>query len=186
MANLNDVSLYHAGIAYKIPLGSFFVVQPALSYQVKGASVQDNIAAGSIQAATSTLQTKTGYLELTAGLQAGVDLMAFRPFVLVEPFIGYQLTDAEVYSPGSNTSVTSEELNAYLTNAKNKLEFGFGVGGGVELMEHIQISVQWFMNLGNLYNEGQLNSDAIKSNFVEKYKDIKNYQGIKVSLGLFF
>lgn len=175
-AELKNANLWHAGIAYKIEMGPIFTLQPALVYQTKGSVVNDGLRA---------LQTNTGYVELEIGAQVGIDLLAFRPFFLLEPFIGYGVVSNEKLSV-SGTSIGSDELNKYLNDAKNKLEVGFGVGGGVEIFDHVQVSVQWFMNVGNLYNGDKLNSEAAYSAFTTGYKDIKNYQGIKVSVGIFF
>lgn len=176
--NIKNVSLFHAGVAYKIKMGPLFALQPGLSYQMKGATMQEMISSVDI----STLNTKSGFVELSLGAQLGVDLLVFRPFLLVEPFVGYQ-----VYSyTDCGGSLSLADCQAYLNDAKNKLEVGFGVGGGVELLNHLQLSVQWFMNAGQLYSDEQLNADAIRSVVASNYKDIKNYQGIKVSLGIFF
>ena len=71
-----------------------------------------------------------------------------------------------------------------LNDAKNKLDYGISLGGGIEIVRHIQLTVKWYKNLGPLFNEGKLASvgDAV----VAAYKDTKNYQGIKVTLGIFF
>ena len=79
----------------------------------------------------------------------------------------------------------SEDINKALSGAKNLIEGGFGVGAGVELVNHVQISVQWFMNLGKLYNEDKLNQDVL-ADVKANYKDIHNYQGVKLTLGIFF
>lgn len=188
MSNINNVSLFHAGVAYRVELGSFFAVQPQLAFQMKGASVHEMIGTGDAQAALSTLDTKAGFIELSAGLQAGVDLLAVRPFLLFEPFVGLQVTGLDNYSNVA-TAISEDakaEMNKYLAEAKNKLEYGFGVGGGVQILDHFQVTVQWFMNLGNLYNNGKLDTDAGMSVALNNYKDLKNYQGIKVTVGFFF
>ena len=46
MENAKNISLYHAGVFYKFDLGMGFAVQPSLSYQVKGATLEDNITVG--------------------------------------------------------------------------------------------------------------------------------------------
>ncbi|MBQ7272522.1 MAG: PorT family protein [Bacteroidales bacterium] len=188
MSNINNVSLFHAGVAYRIELGSFFAVQPQLAFQMKGATMQEMMGTGDAKAALSTLNTKAGFIELSAGLQAGIDLLAVRPYFLFEPFVGVQVTGLDNYSNVA-TAISEDakaEMNKYLADAKNKLEVGFGVGGGIQILDHFQVSVQWFMNLGSLYNNGKIDADAIKSAALSNYKDIKNYQGIKVTLGLFF
>lgn len=191
MANLKNVSLYHVGAAYRIEMGSFFAVQPQLVYQVKGANLHQAVVDGSADEVTNAFYSKTGFVELSAGLQAGIDLLAFRPFLLVEPFVGYAVTGDENYdkivnSAVSNQEIPYEEIDAAVANVKNKLEFGFGIGGGVHVLDHFQLTVQWFMNLGNLYDQGKIDADAKLAKVKDSYKDIKNYNGIKVTLGLFF
>lgn len=188
MSNINNVSLFHAGVAYRVELGSFFAVQPQLAFQMKGATVQEMVGTGDAKAALSTLNTKAGFIELSAGLQAGIDLLAVRPFFLFEPFVGLQVTGLENYSNVATTvsDDVKAALNSYLAEAKNKLEYGFGVGGGIQILDHFQVSVQWFMNLGNLYDNGKIDSDAVKATVLNNYKDIKNYQGIKITAALFF
>ena len=56
----------------------------------------------------------------------------------------------------------------------------------MELLNHLQLSVQWFKNLGPLYNDGKIDgSEALKA-VSGSYKDIANYTGIKLSLAVFF
>ena len=188
MSNVNNVSLFHAGVAYYQEIGPYFAIQPQLAFQMKGASVQEMVGTGDAKTALSTLNTKAGFIELSAGLQAGIDLLAVRPYILFEPFVGVQVTGLDNYSDAAAALAEDYKaaMNSYLADAKNKVEFGFGVGGGVQILEHFQVSVQWFMNLGKLYNDGKIDADAAKSAVLSSYKDIKNYQGIKVSLGVFF
>lgn len=189
MENAKNISLYHAGVFYKFNLGAGFAVQPSLSYQVKGATLEDNLTVGDLKVAGETLETKTGFIELGAGVQWGIDLLAFRPFVFAEPFIGYGLTGTEKFDYTeyfAGNKIDSEKLNAAADNVKNKLEYGFGIGAGVEIASHIQLSVQWFKNLGTLYNEGKVDGEAIMTGVKENYKNIENYNGIKISLGILF
>lgn len=184
MANLKGVSLYHVGIAYRFELGSFFAIQPQLLYQVKGADLYQTIADKSYDQVSRSF-SKTGFLELSAGLQLGVDLVAVRPYLLFEPFVGYAVVKGqESFADIHIEDVASVEKA--VSSVKNGLEYGFGVGGGLMVLDHIQISVQWFMNLGNLYNGQQIDAAQIADNVKTYYKDIKNYQGIKVTLGIFF
>jgi len=156
-----NASMFHAGLAYKIELGPVFTLQPALLYHGKTTSVTEG---------DNTLYSRGNFLELDLGCQVGIDLLALRPYFLFEPFIGYDLGSFNLYNG------TSSDI---LNNARNKFEFGFGVGGGIELLNHLQISAQWFMNVGHLYDGNKLTglSDLGK---------LKNFQGVKLTLGLFF
>ena len=142
-----SASLWHAGVAYKINIGSL-AVQPSLTYNMKGTTI-DNV------------QYKTGYVEASAGLQVGLDLLVARPFLVAEPFLGYQ-----VYQ------------SAELKDVTNKLDWGFGLGIGADVLNHVQLRIEWFKNLGAL-------ADASKQAAIDALKDT-NYQGIKITAGLFF
>ena len=60
----------------------------------------------------------------------------------------------------------------------NKLDWGFGLGIGADVLKHLQLRIEWFKNLGAL-------ADASKQAAVDALKDT-NYQGIKITAGLFF
>ena len=149
---VKTASLWHAGVAYKFGLGPI-TLQPSLTYSMKGTKVDD-------------LQYKSGYIEASAGVQFGLDLLVARPFVVAEPFIGYQVYGNETW-----------DEKGY-KDAVNKLEYGFGIGVGCDVLEHFQLRVEWYKNLGSLAGA---NGGA-----VEETLRNGNYQGIKVTAGFFF
>ena len=161
-----NIVLYHAGLTYKFDLGAGFAIQPSAIYQVKGAKIS-NIGE------TTGDQLKTGYVEIPLSIQWGPDLMAFRPYVFAEPFIGYQIKN---FSEGATFSNVGSDV-------MNRMEYGFGLGGGLEIASHVQLSVQWFKNLGKIINDGQARSGEAWWNDV---KDVQNFKGIKVSLAVLF
>jgi hypothetical protein len=163
-----NIALYHAGLTYKIDLGAGFAVQPSVIYQVKGANV------GSLDTSREEdWKLKTGFVEIPVGIQWGPDLMVFRPYVFAEPFVGYQISSSD---SGNST------FGEWTKEAKNKFEYGFGVGGGLEIASHLQLSVQWFKNMGVMFGEEAQSAGAAW----EQAKDVKNFQGIKVTLGILF
>ena len=169
------VALYEAGIVYKADLGAGFAIQPGLAYQMKGATLKQN----------NDVKSKTGFVELSLGAQWGPDLLAFRPYVFVEPFIGYGVTGNENLTV-SGTSISVENINKALQeNAKNKLEYGVGAGLGLEIASHVQLSCQLFRNFGKLYKDSELDSGTLKD-IKASYKDLKSYQGVKFTLAILF
>ena len=156
-----NATLFHAGVAWKMDLPMGFALQPELTYQVKGAKLENFN--------TQDLKYKNGYIELGAGVQWGPDLIIARPYVFAEPFIGYLVNPDKTISNASDVT--------------KKLEYGIGLGAGVEVFKHIQVSVQWFRNLGNVVDT---NADKITSTDWQKIKDLKTYQGVRLSLGIFF
>ena len=163
--DVKNIVLYHAGLTYKIDLGAGFAIQPSAIYQVKGAKLS-NIGD------TSGDQLKTGFVEIPLSIQWGPDLMAFRPYAFAEPFIGYQIA---TFNKGATFSDVGSDI-------MNKLEYGFGLGGGLEIASHVQLSVQWFKNMGTMINDDKAQSGAEWWNKVKG----KNYQGIKFSLAILF
>ena len=164
--DVKSVSLYHAGLTYKFDLGLGFAIQPSLMYQVKGAKTgelgQDD--------ALNSFELKTGFVEIPVAFQWGPDLMVFRPFVMAEPFIGYQVTSSDR---------GADSVEGWTEQAKNKFEYGFGVGGGLEIAGNIQLSVQWFNNMGSMVRD----ESASSGSFSEK---VKNFKGIKFSVAILF
>ena len=165
MASADAISLYHAGLTYKINLPSGFAIQPAVLYQVKGANV------GQLGTATDEdFKVKTGFVEVPLGLQWGPHLAAFRPYVFAEPFVGYRV---------SSTDRGNESFQAWASQAKNKFEYGFGLGAGLEISDHLQLSVQWFNNLGAMFSKPAESG-------TESLGKVKNFEGIKFSLAILF
>ena len=168
---------YQAGVVFKTDLGAGFAVQPSLTYQVKGAEVD--------QGTNIVSKSKSGFAEFGLGLQWGPDLLAFRPYLFVEPFVGYGVTGKETIGWSSISEDTLKKFGTGLDNAKNKLEYGVGAGFGLEIASHIQLSWQLYRNFGPLYKEDQLDASEL-STLKSFYKGLKNYQGMKVSLAFLF
>ena len=165
MASSDAISLYHAGLTYKIDLPSGFAIQPAVLYQVKGANV------GQLGTATDEdFKVKIGFVEVPLGLQWGPHLAAFRPYVFAEPFFGYRV---------SSTDRGNETFRDWASQAKNKFEYGFGLGAGLEISDHLQLSVQWFNNLGTMFSKPAESG-------TESLGKVKNFEGIKFSLAILF
>ena len=168
-AKLKDVDVknatqYHIGVAYKLPLVMGFAIQPELLYDVKGSNFD-----------VSSMDYKNGYLELGAQVQWGLDLSVARPYVFAEPFLGYAITG----------SIGDTKLSGDDWKGINRLEYGVGLGFGVELIKHVQVSAKYFWNMGNLYNEdGSIQSSIIKT-VTSTVKD-GNVSGIAISAALLF
>ena len=170
-AEIKNVNQYHVGLTYKLDLG-IIAVQPSPIYNVKGTKVEN--LANQITDGTLTVgdfEYKTGSIELPVQLQAGVDLGLARVYGIVEPFLGYQITNTTT-TPGGN------KIDVDWENVKNKLEYGVGLGAGVELIKHVQVSVRYFWNLGNAGEASLANAyDAVRT---------QKANGIMASVALLF
>ena len=134
------IARWHAGVAYNQPLFLGLRIQPALIYDVKGAQMKDVSGIGSID-------FTTGYLELPVQLQYGWDVLGMlRPYVMLEPFIGYAL-----YNDQKVTIKTSGGSNDNWANVASRFEGGLGLGAGVDVFKHVQVSLRWYWNFGSVY-----------------------------------
>lgn len=178
LSNLNGISDYHLGLALKLPLALGFAIQPELTYQIKGADLGAIVNEGA-ETKAEDFNFKSGVAQLNLGVQWGIDLVAFRPFVMAKPYVGYVVTEEFAENLSSDTEKTLQE-------AQNKLQYGFSIGAGVDLLEHFQLSVEFFKELGKLFNEnGEVNASTDDID-TSKLTDLSNYGGIKVTLGFFF
>ena len=147
--NAETMTQWHAGIAYKFNLPLGFHLQPTLLYNVKGANLKWS-------------DISVGYLELMASIQWGVDLILFRPFLDVSPFVGYAVNNF-----GDLSSIWKKD--------GNPLEYGVGLGGGLDIWR-FQISARYNWNFGRLFNATE-SIDGLKN---------ANFCGVTLSLGYFF
>ena len=181
------IALYHAGITAKFNLGIGFAIQPSLIYQVKGVKLSDMQLGDEF---VHQFDYKLGYLELPVNIQWGPDLMAFRPYAFVEPFIGYAVNNDLI------EKIKTEDLGDYTPDkVKNgwkeyglkRFEYGLGLGAGFEFWR-IQLSAQWFWNFGNLYDNDteRVDGNRIAQNIKHAFTEKKNFQGVKVSLAILF
>ena len=153
----------HAGVAYNLPLGAGFNLQPMLLYNVKGYNWE-----GSNTDALKEQAGKFGYVELPVQLQWGPDLLLLRPYLLAEPFVGYAVTGSKV--------INSELAKVDWSNMKSRVEYGVGVGAGVEVYNRVQVSFKYYWNF----------EDATQwSDITDKVKG-KGFSGLLFTAGIFF
>ena len=97
---------------------------------------------------------KTGYLELPVQVQLGFGIGSIaRVYGFAEPFVGYAITNQV---QGLGDTVKNWD------NVKNRLEYGVGLGAGVELFRHLQVSVKYFWDLGDVYGADITFGDVTK------------------------
>ncbi len=137
-ADVKNITQYHVGLTYKLDLG-LLAIQPSILYNMKGTKL--DVASANVAAAE--LDYKTGYIEVPVQLQLGLNLGVARIYGFAEPFIGYAITNS--------ATLGGTDLKANWENVKNRLEYGVGLGAGVELIKHVQVSVKYFWNMGDMY-----------------------------------
>lgn len=167
VADIKNVNQYHVGITYKIGIGNMLAIQPALIYNMKGTQLGDIAGLDDVD-----VDYKTGYLELPVQVQLGFGIGSIaRVYGFAEPFVGYAITN-QVQGIGD----TIKDWD----NVKNRFEYGVGLGAGVELFRHLQVSVKYFWNLGDVYGADITFGDVTKDIATSKCN------GIAASVAILF
>ena len=191
IAETMNVDQYHAGIVYNLNLPLGLSLQPGLIYNMKGQSLASNIdALGAKQ--DVTINTKTGYLEIPVRVAWGIDLGLLKPFVFAEPYLGYAITTetktefkdaaaAEILNSAMGTQLESK--NEW--DARNRLEYGVGLGAGVRVLKFAALSVKYFWEFGNLYKEGEKSPNISTEQMVNDFKEQK-VSGVAATLTIYF
>ncbi|MBE6242523.1 MAG: PorT family protein [Bacteroidales bacterium] len=144
-----------------LPLG--FSIQPSLLYHQKGANITNEIA------------QNMGFIELPVSVQWGPDLLVFRPFLDVTPYIGYALSNKVT------TSLADFKFSSW--QGKERFEYGLGIGAGINVWK-LQLIARYNWNFGSLYNvEGW---DDIKSELKGLSAENENFGGVTLSLAFLF
>ena len=159
---VNRKTGFHAGVLYKLDLPFGFAVQPELLYVQKGGSVAEQHTASSATSVSTSGDFKMHYLQLPVNLQWGLDLVLFRPFLMVSPFLSYQL------SKESNISGMKWQTE--------KLGYGIGLGAGLDL---------WKFQVSGKYNWDLGKASEFKWDGVNTFKGGKN-KGFELSLAFIF
>ena len=167
-ADKKSVSQYHAGIAFEFPLGGGFAIQPEVLYQVKGMSL-DQASGSSVSEFGKSFETKVGFVEVPVQIQWGPDLMIFRPYGFIEPYVGYRITEK------------SEGEAKLLSSELQKIEYGMSLGAGIDIWR-LQVAAKYFWNFGNIYKSDIKNT----GNTIAGLKDGNTFNGVAVSVAFFF
>lgn len=162
---------YNAGITYKFNLPVGFAIQPSLLYHSKASESDGGQFDGDL---------KVGYLELPVSFQWGPDLLFFRPFLDVSPYLGYGLNHDFNFTEFGTDASTAEVKDSW--SLVNRLEYGLGLGAGLEVWK-FQFVCRYNWNFGSLLTpEGKLNAPAL----LQKGLGDENFGGVTLSLALLF
>ena len=150
---------FNAGILYKIKIPLIgLTIQPELIYSQTNSSINTDIIGGS----NLNGDLKLGTLMLPVGLQWGIDLMLFRPFIQAVPYIGYTVN--------TQNKITNLNWNV------DKFKYGVGLGAGLDIWK-LQISGRYNWDLGDVAE--------FEWKGVDTFKGGKN-KGFELSLAILF
>ena len=167
-----SISLYSLGVALETPVGAGFGFQTGVVYQVKGMSMDKAFNSTPAEIGES-FETKVGYLEVPFQFQWGPDLLAFRPYGFLEPFVGYRLTES-----------TKGDIAKDLSRELSKVEYGLSIGAGLDIWK-FQFSAKYFWNFGRIYESGEFGDSAVQT-WKDAINNGNNFNGFSASVAIFF
>lgn len=175
--DFDNITQFRAGVAYKHPIALGFAVQPEFTYSVKATAVSMD----ALQ--VSNFELKMGYLEASMQLQWGPDLIILRPYVLAEPFVGYAVNNRISTFMLDSPKLTKDNY----WNSIQRLEYGYALGGGLEMFGLFQVSAKRYVNLGSLYKDPGTASWDASDTFTERlFGEGNSFCGWMISLAFFF
>ncbi|HBG25448.1 MAG: hypothetical protein A2X17_07330 [Bacteroidetes bacterium GWF2_41_61] len=152
----NNQTGYHFGVLIqtKVPIIGLGL-QPELLFVRKGVEDPD-VPANSFY---------LDYLQLPINVQIGLDLLLFRPFIMVSPYISYAIGKGDML-------VDTEWDNL------NRLDYGYGLGAGIDIWK-LQITGKYNWSMGKLQDA---TSTPINGTTLKNAK----IQGFQLSVALLF
>lgn len=169
--NMGMRTKFHAGLTYQLRLPLGFSIQPSLLYNVKSANMKNIPETG------GKLSSTFGYIELPVSLQWGPDLVLFRPFIDVTPYVGYG-----VYSHIS--SGAEEKITGWRGTGLNRWEYGLGLGVGLEIWR-FQVIGRYNWSFGDLAKASH-EADGSFGDIVNSAWNNRNFGGITLTVSFLF
>lgn len=128
---------FHAGILaqFNIPIVGIGV-QPEVLYAYRGEKVFDG---------QSEKNKGVSFIDIPLNVTWGIDLKVIRPFVAVTPYISYAFSDVKTWVANNDPSAFQKVDN---------LNYGIGVGAGIELFQKLQVMGRYSWGLKNLVSDG--------------------------------
>jgi len=170
---VQNVTQYHVGLTWKLGLGNLLAIQPSVIYNVKGSKIE---AIDGIE----DFDFKNGFIEVPVQLQVGFGLGPLaRIYGIAEPFVGYAISNTQISSGGNDIADIEWD------DVADKIEYGFGIGAGVELIKHVQFSVRYFWNMGAA-KDAEISSFGDATNIAKQAMKNKSANGVIASVALLF
>lgn len=158
---------FSAGVAFSFDLPvQGMTIQPELNYISKGAMYRGP--------EDFRVHFRTDFIELPVNLQVGLDLILFRPYLMLSPYIGYAVYKRPEQVQWSDI---------------NRFQYGVGIGGGVDFWR-FQLQIKYNWNIGQLVRDiprGSISyAEGVSGDAKSEYVNLGNYRGLEVNLVFFF
>ena len=131
---INNKDMFHIRAFVDIALGNGFYLQPGLQYIEKTGGIGMRSGDDIIYIAP---RWTSNFIEIPVQIQWGKTFNKIKPYCFAEPFIGYNLNPKGQTNP--------------MVGIVGPFEGGLGLGAGIELFKHVQISARYSWNFGHLF-----------------------------------
>lgn len=128
----NDASTgFHVGLLAMLNIPVIGLgVQPEVLYVNRGVTLSETTE-------------RVSYIDVPLNITWGIDVMLVRPFIAVTPFISYCLNDVKAtYMDAASALSTTATLD--------KLDYGIGVGAGIDILGTLQVMGRYNWGLNDL------------------------------------
>ena len=159
---------WNVGLTYGLDLPLGFSLQPSLVYHQKGANIVDGVS------------QNMGFIELPVSVQWGPDLLLFRPFVDVTPYIGYALSNSFKADVAGLLQFSNDSWEG-----RKRFEYGLGVGAGIDVWK-FRVTARYNWNFGSLYGVDEWADIKQQLNKQNLSAGSPNFGGVTVNLAFFF
>lgn len=185
---LTNYTGFHAGLALKIGLPLGLAIQPEVLYTQEGITVDKDLDLdflddlGVIGDLNLNHSLVVGSIQVPVALQWGISLGPVRPFIQAVPYISIPVS--HVFKVTSNTNNEKTKLDNDLFNT---LDYGVGLGAGIELFKMIQVSAKYNWALGTMIDPDLDKASTLLENL--GWKDTfkkSNISGLQISAAIFF
>ncbi len=166
---------WNAGLTCLVDLPLGFSLQPSLVYSQKNTNVSESVA------------QNMGYVELPVSVQWGPDLLVFRPFIDVTPYVGYAVTNKTFALKTALGSTGTDVREDRSWDGKERLEYGLGLGGGINVWR-LQILARYCWNFGSLYLPDKFSEVGgyLQDHISQLKTDNEHFGGVTVSVAFLF
>lgn len=153
---------FTGGIAFNVDLPAGFTIQPAVNFVKKEAYFGE------------TVDYIRNNIEVPVSFQWGPDLMIFRPFLDVTPYVDFMVSNDKGYYVRNG-----QEMGSFTNvDSRKSIGYGLGVGGGIDVWR-LRFIARYNWNFGAMFNEENI-SDLGVHEFGED-----NFKGLTLTMAFF-
>lgn len=149
----------HIGATVDVPLASQFSLETGLLLSVKGSKLVIGMEPGNVK---MTKKTDLLYLNLPLNARTTFKIANLQMFATTGPYVGYGIVGRNKFSSGQVSKKSKEDWG---TDGLKRLDYGVGIGTGVEFRSII-LGINYDFGLANIGSSHVVNAETSMKNRV--------------------